>query len=121
MVKFLEPSHPTSMSENDLVELAVENFTTQPEHLQLILLRLVTENQNRIFPAVMAKLRSQAFVLAEDGSYHVPGDIVDPDSDIGPLYMGCPEYRPSTGHFGWRFCSASSRWHCYEPVLRPTS
>lgn len=98
MLKFLEPSHPTPMSENDLVELTVENLTTQPEHIQIILLRLVTDNQNRIFPAVMAKIRSQAFILAEDGGYHVPGDIVDPDSDIASLYIGCPEYRPSTVH-----------------------
>jgi hypothetical protein len=84
------------MSENDLVELAVEHFTTQPDHLQLTLLRHVTDNQHRIFPAVLTKLRSQAFVVAEDGGYHVPGDLVDSNSDIGPLYMGCPEFRPST-------------------------
>jgi len=35
LVKFLEPTHPNPMSENDLVELAVENFTSQPEHLQI--------------------------------------------------------------------------------------
>jgi hypothetical protein len=84
------------MSENDLVELAVENFTTQPEHLQISLLRQITDNRNRIFPAVITKLRSQAFVLAEDGGYHVPDDIVEPDSDIVSLYIGCPGYQPST-------------------------
>ena len=96
MDKFLKPSYPDPTSENDLIELAVENFTTQPEHLQLTLLQHITHNKNRIFPSVITKLRSQAFVLAEDGEYHAPGDIVDPKSDIGPLYIGCPEYRPSS-------------------------
>lgn len=101
IVKFLEPSHPSFISENDLVELAIENFTTQPSHLQLTLLRHITQYQHRTFPAIIAKLRTQLFVIAEDGRYHVPGDIVDPDSDIDSLYIGCPEYRPSTLDYLW--------------------
>jgi len=33
LVEFLEPSQPNAMSENNLVELAVEKFVTQPTHL----------------------------------------------------------------------------------------
>jgi hypothetical protein len=83
------------MSENDLVEVAVENFTTQPEHLQLALLWHITAHRYRIIQDIIDKLASQAFVLAADGVRRVPGDIVDPDSDIGWLYVGCPTHLPS--------------------------
>ena len=55
LVKFVEPSHPNPMSENDLVEIAVENFTTQPEHLQLALLRHITAHRNRIIQDIIEK------------------------------------------------------------------
>ena len=95
VVKFLEPSHPNPMSENDLIELAVENLTSQPEHLQLGLLLHINSNRARIIQDIINKLRSQAFVVAEDGERHIPGDIVDPDSDVGRLYVGCPAHLPA--------------------------
>lgn len=95
LVKFLEPSYPNPMSETDLVEMAVENFTTQPEHLQLALMRHITTNRTRIIQDIMNKFSSQPFVLAEDGVRRVPGEIVDPDSEFGRLYAGCPAHLPS--------------------------
>ena len=97
LIKFLEPTH-SNTTENDVIELAVENLMSQPEHFKLSLLRHLTtgNNRSRIIGDVFHKLRSQAFVLAEDGEYHVPGGLVDPESDVSPLYVGCPTHQPST-------------------------
>jgi hypothetical protein len=109
LVKFLEPSHPNPMSENDLVELAVENFTTQPEHLQLTLIRHITSHRNRIIQDIIHKLSKQAFVLAEDGVRRVPGEIVDPGSEVGQLYIGCPAHLPSSSSLEFVQCLKSLR------------
>ena len=91
IIRFLEPDHPRTLSEDDLVEYAVNDMSTQPEHVQVAVLEYVAQNRFRIPPFIMDMLRTKVFVLATDGSYRRPGDIVDPDSPISSLYLesGC--------------------------------
>ncbi len=88
IIRFLEPSHPRTLSEDDLVEYAVKDMSTQPDHVRVAVLEYVAQNKSRIPPFIVDMLRTKAFVLANDGSYCKPGDIVDPDSPISSLYLG---------------------------------
>jgi len=92
LVKSLKPSQPNPMSEDNLVEMAVENFTTQP---QLAIIQHITAKRTKIIQDIMNKLGCQPFVLAEDSERRVPGEIVDPDSEFGQLYAGCSACLPS--------------------------
>ena len=108
LIKFLEPLHPkfpNPMSENDLIESAVQKFTTQPEHLQLVLLRHITSHRNRIIQDIVNGLSGQAFFLAEGGVCRVPCETADPESDLGRdvLFISLREVARV-----WRFCTALS-------------
>jgi hypothetical protein len=85
LVEFLEPPQTNPLLENDLIELAVSHFTTQSECLQLTLLRHITSNRTRIIQDIIDKLTIQ---------------IVDPDSDLGQLYIECPTHLPSRSSSG---------------------
>lgn len=92
IIKVLEPNHSRALSEDDLVEYAVNDMSTQSEQLQVAVLEYIIRNRTRIPPFIVELLRTKAFVLAEDGRYCTPCDIVDPDSPIASLYPGSDGY-----------------------------
>jgi hypothetical protein len=95
LVKFLEPSQPNPMSETDLVEMAVENFTTQPKHLQLPYAAYNHQpNQNHSGHYEQTQQSSLSF-LRKTVYVVFLVEIVDPDSEFGRLYIGCPAHLPS--------------------------
>ena len=88
IVKHLEPDHPRPLSDDDLVALAVRHMATQQQRLQLTVLRYISRGRSRIPPLVIDNLCAQAFVLSEDGRSCLPGDVVDPESELAALYSG---------------------------------
>ena len=94
ILNYIDVSNPGQLSDVLLLKLTVDHFVDQPDYVQAAALNYIVQYRSHIAPATIQALREKEFVLLKDGSRKRPGDVVDPGSDLAPLYVDNPAYEP---------------------------
>ena len=94
ILNYIDPSNPGQLSDVLLLRLTVDNFIAQPDYVQAAALNYIVRYRQHIAPATMHALQEKEFVLLKDGSRKRPGDVIDPASDLAPLYVDNQAYEP---------------------------
>ncbi|KIM37442.1 hypothetical protein M413DRAFT_30903 [Hebeloma cylindrosporum] len=95
ILNYIDASNPGQLSDVLLLRLTVDNFVQQPDYVQAAALNYIVSHLQHIAPATIQVLREKPFVLLKDGTRKRPGDVVDPVSDLAPLYVDNLAYEPS--------------------------
>ncbi|KAJ3508077.1 hypothetical protein NLJ89_g5949 [Agrocybe chaxingu] len=88
LLKHLEPEKPVSFTNIELLELAINDFTSQSPQLQAAALAFVVQNKSKIPPYFLENIKCTEFVHVLDGSQRQPDAVVNPESSIAPLFRG---------------------------------
>lgn len=94
ILNYIDASNPGQLSDVLLLRLAVDNFVSQPDYVQAAALNYIVRHRQHIAPATMQALQEKEFVLLKDGSRKRPADVIDPASDLAPLYVDNQAYEP---------------------------
>lgn len=94
ILNYIDASNPGQLSDVLLLRLTIDNFIQQPDYIQAAALDYIVRHRQHIAPATMQALQEKEFVLLQDGSRKRPGDVVDPASDLAPLYLDNQAYKP---------------------------
>ncbi|CAA7263802.1 unnamed protein product [Cyclocybe aegerita] len=88
LLKHLEPEKPASFTNIELLELAINDFTSQSPQLQAAALAFVVQNKSKIPPYLLDNIKCTEFVRVLDGSLRRPDEVVNPQSTIASLFDG---------------------------------
>jgi len=71
--------------DEDIVLLALGQFSTQPKHLQALFISCI-RRKHRLTDSIVSLLRKTQFIHSSDGSLQSPMEVVDPDSRLKGLF-----------------------------------
>lgn len=86
LVRHLEPLQPRSLSDGDVLMLAVEQFASQDSDIIIAVLDYIIKNRPRIPQNVFDTIKAKAFIYTQDGSRRTPAEVIDPISPFAPLF-----------------------------------
>ena len=94
ILNYIDVSNRGQLSDVNLLRLTVDHFVEQPDYVQAAALNYIVQHRSFIAPVTIQVLREKEFVLVKDGSRKRPGEVIDPASDLAPLYVDNQGYEP---------------------------
>jgi hypothetical protein len=80
----------SSLSDANLLEMAIDNLVKQTPYFQVIALRHISQHQNDVAPRLLEKLRHTPFVIAKDGAARKPFELFAAEAPVSRLYLNDP-------------------------------
>jgi hypothetical protein len=86
-LKTVDPSAQGPLSEHEIISMAVQHFDAQSMEIKVAFVEYMAKYKHNIPPYLVSVLGRTPFVVDTVGKVKSPEKLVDPQSDIAPLFL----------------------------------